>query len=233
MKTTNTKSFYDIKAECDARVEEFANEPHRRWIDPPPHIYDNVEKEVSCDKCCREWEDIMGRLSEMTAYYRTFGHDEFKKIIKYGYNNVSPKMGDTVIYYHGGKYHIGFVNELKTTIESSAMRKSKEYMSVYISYMCEDGTSYSENFLTHASKESINVKLIDRNMTFGRPLNECHDEFLKKVAEIEQEEKRRSKRKIMTVGEYEDLMSLVRRMAEDIHDINNKVPSNRHLTGPM
>ena len=234
MKTTNTKSYDDIRKQMEAGMKELMA-GKRPWNECLEHLFDNVIKVNRQEKCCWEWEDITGRLTELATYYNFLGHDQFKDIIKRNYSGLSKNIGDVVLYRHkDGRMHVGFINAVKTTVEGSKLLniREKDYIYVFITYIAADCGYYIENLVFKAPAARMNTMLLDKGLTFGRPYGKCIADMMHQREKIETDYKRRAKRKVITVGEYEDLMSIIREMAEDIRSINHKMPSGHHI-GPM
>lgn len=229
---SNYKSYEDVRSKLAITLDELLSDascPRPVLTEDAIERYSkNTVKVISENR--HYCEDVPERLIDITSYYNFLGHKKFLNIIKNGYSeNGVPKPGDLVVYRTSGRHHIGFVNMTRETIDKNFTRKEESYITIAVSYIGENGSPYTEAYINKVFKKNAFTRLSSDGLTFGRPFESCLNDFLTERKLAEDEYKRRAKKKVMTVGEYEDMMEMFKTMTETIKAINDKIPYKRTL----
>ena len=222
-------TFEAVRSKLQATIDEINASEYPRPIltDKMLEPYSENVIEVMSVQTKPYTENDQQQLIDLAAYHKFLGHQKFKDIIRENYSSGRiPKIGDIVIYTPNDKYYVGFVNMIRETTESTGKKsKTKDYVTVVISYLEENGTVYTESSIHKVSnKDVINRLLIDEDMLFGRPYEECMIELETESRIVQEENKRRSKKKIMTVGEYEDMMKMLEKLIKTVNRLDDKIP---------
>ena len=229
-------SFNDIQTNVQNSIEMIIQAGEHRSSFYEQIIQNTHNKEIKIlNKEQFYCENIPNKIAEICAYYNFIGYKKFLEIINKNYSpNEYPKPGDIIIERkQSGKCHIGFVTSVETFISFNFVKTSFKYVLIIASFVAEDTSIYTENRAIKLLVKNFTKKLEEMNISFGRSLDSCLPDLENERHKIENEYKRRQKKKILTVGEYEEMISMIQKLNKNIVEINNKIPNLSHYKGPM
>ena len=226
-------AFEAIRSKLQITIDEMNASGHPRLLltDEMLAPYNkNAIEVLSVQTKPNQEENAQQELIDLAAYHKFLGHRKFRDLIRDKYfTDRIPKVGDTVICKKDNEYCIGFVNMVRETAEKTF--NLKRYITIVISYLGENGTLYTECSIHKVLKNGAVNRLAMLDMLFGRPYEECSEELATESKFLQEENKRRSKKKIITVGEYEDMLQMLEKLVDDVRRLNDKIPY-RHTLGP-